>query len=231
MPRGDSESLNSPAGWISLPSASTRQPSRTSSLVTCSSRLAGSSSVSGSSRGSLASRKPSSNSLTSAADSVRGSRRITRPSSVETASGVVRAGGDHRAVVVEFQLAEQLVGRQPPVLPGGAQGQAGSRLGDDLLKLHRLDQFGRGDAGLGQDAAEHQVLLAARRRSVPSRTGAAGSRASRPGRRTGRRGRRPGPRGRGPGPGARPGPSGCRRGGGRRARPIACRPARSGCRG
>jgi 3-oxoadipate CoA-transferase alpha subunit len=44
-------------------------------------------------QGNLAERKPSSNSLTSAADSVRGSRRITRPSSVETASRVVRPAG------------------------------------------------------------------------------------------------------------------------------------------
>ena len=85
--------LNSPAGRISFPSASTRQPAATRSLVTWDIRLAGSSSVPGSSRGSLASRKPSSKSLTSAALSVRGSRRITSPSSVETASGVVRPAG------------------------------------------------------------------------------------------------------------------------------------------
>ena len=88
-----SASLNSPAGRISFPSASTRQPTATSSLVTWVMRLAGSSSVPGSRRGSLASRKPNSKSLTSAALSVLGSRRITRPSSVETASGVVRPAG------------------------------------------------------------------------------------------------------------------------------------------
>ena len=69
------------------------------------------------------------------------------------------AGRDDGAVVVELELAEELVGGQAPVLPGAAQGQAGARPGDDLLEPHRLDELGGRHAGLGQDPAQHQVLL------------------------------------------------------------------------
>ena len=69
------------------------------------------------------------------------------------------AGRDHGAVVVELELGQEPVGGQPPVLPRGPQGQAGARRGVDLLEPHRLDELGRRDPGLGQDPAEHDVLL------------------------------------------------------------------------
>ena len=54
------------------------------------------------------------------------------------------AGRDDRAVVVELELGEQPVGRRAPVLPRGAQGQAGLRLGVDLLEAGSTRSARRG---------------------------------------------------------------------------------------
>ena len=135
---------------------------------------------------------------------------------------------DHGAVVVELQLADQLVGPQAPVLPRGPQRQAGPGLGVDLLEPQRLHQLQRRNAGLGQDPPQHQVLLGldegdlllvaepedpGHDPQVVEPGGAADaqdqvSQATRPG--------------------ARRGPCGYRRGGASPARPSACPPARGG---
>ena len=78
---------------------------------------------------------------------------MTRFSSVETARGVVLPRREQRPAVVELELAQEPVGVRAPVLPGGAQGQAGPGRGVDLLQLERLDQLRGGEAGLGQDPA------------------------------------------------------------------------------
>ena len=134
-------------------------------------------------------------------------------------------GRDHGAVVVELQLADQLVGPQAPVLARGPQRQAGPRLGVDLLEAERLDQLQRRHPGLGQDPAEHQVLLRldegdlllvaepedpGHDPQVVEPGGAADAQDQQAGQ---------------AGPGARRGPSGGRRGGASPARPSACRPA------
>ena len=113
----DSASLNSPAGRISFPSASTRQPASDQvlgDLVAI--RLAGSSSVPGSSRGSLASRKPSSNSLISAATLGAGIAADDQSQLGRDGQRRGPPGRDDGTVIVELELAEQLVGRQTPVL-------------------------------------------------------------------------------------------------------------------
>ena len=155
----DSASLNSPAGRISLPSASTRQPAATRSLVTCGHPLGG--------QLERARVQPRVLGLAEAqleeldVGGALGPGVAADHQAQLGRDGQRRgpAGRDHGAVVVELQLADQLVGAQAPVLPGGPQRQAGPRLGVDLLEVERLDQLQGRHAGLGQDPAEHQVLL------------------------------------------------------------------------
>ena len=170
-------SLNSPAGRISFPSASTRQPAWTRSRVTCASRLAGSSIVPGSSRGSFASRKPSSKSRMSAAASVAGSRRIDQAELGRDGQRRGPAGRDHGAVVVELQLGEELVGRRRPSSAGGCagSGRAGAVVSISSSRSDSTSSAGR--RGPRPGCGRASCPAAARRRRSPSRGGAGRSRA------------------------------------------------------
>ena len=121
-------SLNSPAGRISLPSASTRQPASDQVLGHLRHPLGR--------QFQRARIEPRVLGLAEAQlEQLDVGRRLGRGIAADHQAELGRdrqrrgpAGGDDRTVVVELQLAEQLVGRQAPVLPRGAQGQAGRGL-------------------------------------------------------------------------------------------------------
>ena len=133
----ESASLNSPAGRISLPSASTRQPAWTRSLLTCAHPLGR--------QFERAGVKPRVLGLTEAQleqlDVSRGfGARIAADDQAQLGGDRQwrgPAGRDDGTVIVELEFTEELVGGKAPVLPRAAQRQAGARPGDDLLELHR----------------------------------------------------------------------------------------------
>ena len=103
------------------------------------------------------------------------------------------AGRDHRAVVVELELGRAACRTPGPQFCRGVRRVRQGR-GLALISSSRsdLDQLGRGDAGLGQDPAEHDVLLRLDEDDLllvaePDDPGHDARR-----RRTARRGRRPG---------------------------------------
>ena len=59
---------------------------------------------------------------------------MTRPSSVETANGVVRPAGINGTIIVKFKFTQEFISTYTPVLAWCAEGETWTWLSRDLLK-------------------------------------------------------------------------------------------------